>query len=107
VIQSRSNGSVDGAAERGKGGESRGSGSGDATRRRARGAWLRPAGGVPTTSQLTAARPRLARAAHLCFGSGAPTRLTHGPRLSAGEGVRRERRGARGPAREGKGWAEP
>jgi hypothetical protein len=27
--------------------------------------------------------------------------------LSAGEGVRRGRHGARGPAREGKGWAEP
>jgi hypothetical protein len=55
-----------------------------------RGAWLRPVGGVPT-----AARPRRALA------------LTRGPRLSVGEGVRRDLRGARGPAQEGKGWAEP
>jgi hypothetical protein len=62
--------------------------SGDATRRGARGAWLRLASGV-----LTVALPRRARAAHLCFGSGAPTRLTRGTQLSAGEGVRRERHG--------------
>jgi hypothetical protein len=43
VVRSRSNGSVDGAAERGKRGENRGgSDNGDATRRGARGARLRP-----------------------------------------------------------------
>jgi hypothetical protein len=51
----------------------------------ARGAWLRPS------------------AVRLYFGSGAPTRLTRGPWVSVGEGVRRERHDARGPAREGKG----
>jgi hypothetical protein len=55
-----------------------GFGSGDTMLRGARGAGLRPAGGVPTAA-----------------------------RLSAGEGVRRERLGVRGPAREGKGWTEP
>jgi hypothetical protein len=41
-------------------------------------------------------------AARLYFGSGAPTRLTCGPQLSVGEGVRRERRGRTwaGPGRK-------
>jgi hypothetical protein len=80
----------------------RGSGSGDVTRRRARGAWLRPVGGVPNAS-----RPRRARAARLCFGSDAPMRLTRGPQLSAGDGVRRERRGCAwaGPEKRGVGRA--
>jgi hypothetical protein len=66
-----------GTAERG------GSNSGDATRR---------AGGVgPGCDRRAASQPRPGR--------GAPTRLMHGPRLSVGEGVRRERRG--------RTWASP
>jgi hypothetical protein len=34
-------------------------------------------------------------------------RLTHGPRLAAGEGGGRETRAARGPAWKKKAWAEP
>jgi hypothetical protein len=67
----------------------RGGGSGDAMRCRA--VWgLAPTGGR-----------------RLCFGSGAPTRLTRGPRLSVEEGVRRERRERTwaGPEKRGVGQA--
>jgi hypothetical protein len=67
-----------------------------------RGAWVRPMGGVPT-----AARPRRARSARLCFDSGVPTWLTHGPRLSVGEGVRSERHGHVWASAENAEWAEP
>jgi hypothetical protein len=51
-------------------------------------------------------RPDRVLAGRGCSDSGALA-LTQGPWLSMGEGVRRERHGTRGPAREGKGWAEP
>jgi hypothetical protein len=66
----------------------------------------RPASGAPIVSWPAVTRTRRARAARHGSDSGALA-LMRGPRLSAGEGVRRERRGARGLAREGKGWAEP
>jgi hypothetical protein len=66
------NGSVGGATERRKGGESGGSGHGGASQcRGGRGAWPRPAGGAPTVSRPAVTRARRARVAHRCSDRGA------------------------------------
>jgi hypothetical protein len=69
------------------------------------GSFLRGGGGQQRGGAVWGLAPTGGR--RLCFSSGAPTRLTRGPRLSVREGVRRETRERTwaGPERRGVGQA--